>query len=467
MIVTDHIKSLFQIRPSEDSINIEILTESDYPQWLDKQKNFDVRQLDAQNFKPSKGELAILVDSHGHIAKVCAGVSDKTDFWSAGAWVKALPKGVYCINVSDENLQSQFALAWGLGAYAFCRYKQVKHKFQAKLMLPCKVDYKSLFDQIAAIYWVRDLINTPAQDMMPTDLVKEAKQLAKFHKASCKVLSGEKLLRENYPAVYAVGKGSQDPPQLIDMRWGNDKHPLLTLLGKGVCYDTGGLDIKSAAGMLTMKKDMGGAAHAMGLAHLIMSHKLPVRLRVLIPAVENAISDRAYHPGDVIQTRAGLTVEVGNTDAEGRLVLADVLFEASQDNPDLMIDFATLTGAQRIAFGSELPAFFTGSSEMIPSLMQSADNTQDPAWPMPLFKPYASYLESQIADMNNISTKSSYGGAIVAALFLSKFVADPERWIHLDFSAWNESSSSGRPQGGEAMSLRMIFDYLCVRYDDQ
>ncbi len=464
MLVTDDIKSLFQLRPQADAIPIDVVLTEQLESWLDKLTVFQRRQLQAQNFRAESGELVVLVDINGHAAHVCVGAGKQEDFWSAGAWVRQLPAGVYCLNHVQQDFIFHYALAWGLGAYIFSRYKKSSKVSGAKLMLPCQLDYKALFTLIASIYWVRDLINTPAEDMMPQHLFTEAKTLAKQHKASCKAIVGDKLLGKNYPAVHAVGRGSHQSPHLIDLQWGNSNHPKLTLVGKGVCYDTGGLNLKLGTGMLTMKKDMGGAAHALALAHLVMSHKLPVRLRVLIPAVENAISDHAYRPGDVIQTRAGLSVEVGNTDAEGRLILADALTEAESEDPDLMIDFATLTGAQRIAFGGSLPAFFTGNDKIMTDLIRYASSSHDPAWPMPLFQPYDHYLDSHIADLSNISTKSAHGGAIVAALFLGRFVQDKTRWIHFDFSAWNEQALPGRPVGGEAMALRLMFAYLEGRY---
>jgi leucyl aminopeptidase len=464
MIVSDAIKNLFCCDDVIDSIAIDILREDGYEAWLARQDSVTKQQLLSQKFAAHAGEIAVLVDSQGHVSQVCAGSGVNDDFWLAGAWVKRLPKGVYHLHTSNDSLRSLYALAWGLGAYKFSRYLSKSVPCEARLLLPKHYDHEALFTMLASIYWVRDLINTPAQDMMPTDMVDEAKRLAKFHKATCKVLSGDKLLSANYPAVHAVGRGSMVPPQVIDIRWGKSHLPRLTLIGKGVCFDTGGLDIKSAAGMLQMKKDMGGAAHALALAHLVMSHQLPVCLRLLIPTVENAISDKAYHPGDVINTRQGLTVEVGNTDAEGRLILADVLTEASSENPDLLIDFATLTGAQRIALGEDLPAYFTGDAKLIQMLMEHANKVSDPAWPLPLYMPYKQKLKSPIADLNNITTGSSFGGAITAALFLSHFVGDIDRWIHVDFNAWNETDKAGRAVGGEAMALRMIFSYLQTRY---
>jgi leucyl aminopeptidase len=458
------INKVFQQTHVPDSIMIDIVMKGDFESWLSSQTSSDAAQVRSQCFRGQAGDVAILVGQSGAVTKVCAGMGAIHDVWLAGSWVRQLPEGTYHIHSDSEQDLLLYALAWGMGAYDFTRYRKAKNPPQARLMLDRRLDQTHVITMLSSIYWVRDLINTPAQDLMPTDMVDQAKQMAKLHKAKVQVIAGDKLLKQNYPAIHAVGRGSMVPPHLIDMRWGEAKHPRLTLIGKGVCFDTGGLDIKPAAGMLQMKKDMGGAAHALALAHLVMSHKLPVCLRVLIPTVENAVSARAYHPGDVIDTRAGLTVEVGNTDAEGRLILADALTEASSEDPDLLIDFATLTGAQRIALGEDLPAYFTGNADLIQDLMRHSQQVRDPSWPLPLYLPYADKLKSSIADLNNITPGSSFGGSITAALFLAKFVGDTSKWVHFDFNAWNEVDKPSRPFGGEAMALRMMFSYLKERY---
>jgi leucyl aminopeptidase len=299
--------------------------------------------------------------------------------------------------------------------------------------------------------------------MGPADLSSAAKKLAAEYKAKFSEIVGDDLLKQNYPAIHAVGRASTNPPRLIDITWGNKKHPKLTLVGKGVCFDTGGLDIKPAAGMLGMKKDMGGAAHVLGLASLIMHAKLPVRLRVLIPAVENVISGNAYKPGDVINTRKGLTVEIGNTDAEGRVILADALFEASSEKPELILDFATLTGAARVAMGTDISALFTNDNHLANELINLGEKLLDPIWRMPLYTPYRKLIESPIADLNN-APLSLYGGAITAALFLKEFVGNNISWAHFDIMAWNASSSSAHPEGAEAMAIRAVFEYLQHRF---
>ncbi len=306
-----------------------------------------------------------------------------------------------------------------------------------------------------AIGLVRDLVNTPAADMGPAQLAEAARDLAKRHRGKCTVLVGDTLLKRNYPAVHAVGRAAAEEPRLIDLRWGS-KGPKVTLVGKGVCFDSGGLDLKPAAGMKLMKKDMGCAAHVLGLASLIMAEKLPLQLRVLVPAVENAVSGNAFRPLDVLQTRKGLTVEVGNTDAEGRLVLCDALAEADSEKPDLLIDFATLTGAARVALGPDLPAMFCNDDKLAGLILRHGAVEGDPVWRLPLHKGYRPGLESKVADLNNISN-SPYGGAITAALFLENFVSPGTRWAHFDIMAWNVATRPGRPEGGEAMGLRAVY----------
>ena len=310
---------------------------------------------------------------------------------------------------------------------------------------------------------MRDLINTPAADLLPGGLYESARSLAARFGAECSSLAGDDLLANGYPAIHAVGRASADPPRLIDLRWGDPAAPRVTLAGKGVCFDTGGLDLKPASGMRLMKKDMGGAAHVLGLARLVMSAELPVRLRVLIPAVENAVAGNAYRPGDVLATRAGVTVEVDNTDAEGRIVLCDALTEAVREKPDALIDFATLTGAARIALGPDLPALFSNDDDLAGGLARCAEEVRDPLWRLPLHRPYDELLKSQVADVANAAS-SPQAGAITAALFLRRFVPDGTPWAHFDLMAWNARARPGRPVGGEAMALRATWAWLEGRY---
>jgi leucyl aminopeptidase len=330
------------------------------------------------------------------------------------------------------------------------------------LLLPQDANRNRLDNFVSAINLVRDLINTPAADMLPSHFAAEATQVADTHGAESRVVIGEDLLLEGYGAIHAVGRASIDAPRLIDITWGDADHPLVVVIGKGVCFDSGGLDIKPAAGMRSMKKDMGGAATALGLAQLIMAEELPVRLRLLIPAVENAIDGNAYRPGDILSTFKGLTVEVDNTDAEGRLVLCDALALGARDRPDLMLDFATLTGSARSAVGAEIAAMFCNDDRVAEAIHQSGVAIDDPVWRMPLHKGYRHMLDSKVADTVN-SASSPYAGAITAALFLEKFV-DEVPWVHFDIMGYNTRSRPGRPEGGEAMGLRAVFQYLEQRY---
>jgi leucyl aminopeptidase len=314
---------------------------------------------------------------------------------------------------------------------------------------------------LEAIFWVRDMITTPAEEMNPKQLGIEAKKLAEMFQASFHEIVGDDLLKHGYRGIYTVGRAAVEAPRLIDIHWGNTNHPKLTLVGKGVCFDSGGLDLKAAEYMLLMRKDMGGAAHVLGLAYMIMQANLPVRLRVLIPAVENCISSKAYRPGDVIVAKNGTSIEVGNTDAEGRVVLADALVEAASESPDLMIDFATLTGAARVALGLGLPALFCNRADIANQLVAASFEAQDPLWQLPLFAPYKKYIKGKIADLTN--NPPSYGAAITAALFLEQFVQN-HPWLHIDLMAWNDSSTPGKPEGGEAMGIRALFAYLTTRY---
>jgi leucyl aminopeptidase len=309
----------------------------------------------------------------------------------------------------------------------------------------------------------RDLINTPAEDMGPPELAEAAQTLAAKHGARYRVIVGDELLELNYPAIHMVGRAAAKAPRLIDFVWGNENAPKLTLVGKGVCFDTGGLDLKPSGGMRMMKKDMGGAATLLGLASAIMEAKLPVRLRVMVPAVENAVAGNAFRPLDIIKTRKGMTVEVGNTDAEGRLILCDALYEACNERPTLLIDMATLTGAARTALGPELPALFANDDAVADELLRFGLNESDPLWRLPLWKPYRQMIVSPIADLNNVS-ESSFAGAITAALYLDAFVTPGTPWIHIDTYAWNQKSRPGRPEGGEALAMRALYALIEHRF---
>jgi len=348
-----------------------------------------------------------------------------------------------------------------MGGYGFDRYKKKALK-GARLVVPPGLDGEEVSRIAENLFLARDLINTPANDMGPAELEAAARALAKKHGAKLAVVSGAALAK-NYPLIAAVGAGSPRAPRLIDIRWGKANAPLVTLVGKGVCFDTGGLDLKPSSAMLTMKKDMGGAACVLAAAGMAMGARLNLRLRVLIPAVENSVSGKAMRPGDVFTSRKGLTVEIGNTDAEGRLILADALADADDDRPELLIDVATLTGAARAATGMELPPFFTDDEKLAEDLMRVGRETQDPLWRLPLWRGYEDTLTSRVADLNN-NPAYNYAGAITAALFLNRFVTRTKSWAHLDIPAWTDRAKPGRPLGGEANSARALYALLKERY---
>jgi leucyl aminopeptidase len=442
----------------KDPIPVSLVSVKDFPAWLSKQNPHLKNWLTSTGFCGEAGGLSLIPDAKGQLDHVLFCISDPEHFWSVGGLPFLLPEGVYRLTQEKDF----FAIAWGLGAYQFTRYKKTTRK-PAQLLLSKAYNSKHIQTTVESIYTVRDLINTPMEEMGPTELANASVTIAKENNATIKHIIGEDLLKKNFPLIHAVGRASHDAPRLIDFSWGNKKHPKVTLVGKGVCFDTGGLDLKPSSAMLLMKKDMGGAAHVLGLARMIMQAKLPVYLRVLIPAVENAVSGNAYRPGDILKSKKGLTIEIGNTDAEGRLVLADALTEAVSDEPDLLIDIATLTGAARVALGTELPAFFCNQESLAEEVIAQATLTQDPIWRMPLFSLYRDMLNTPFADINNCGA-DSYGGAITAALFLKEFVPDTIPWMHFDLMAWNLKTRPGRPQGGEAMALRALFGYLSEKF---
>jgi len=448
---------------SSRSIPITSILPAQWTSWLKQQSQMAQQWIQAIDFTVKPGNYLLLPGEEGQLQQVLLLRHDALDFWSFGLLPSVLPEGHYHIEgFCDEELQCRFGLAWGLGAYEFTLYKASTRPL-AQLLLTSEKQTTLLMAKVKAIYRVRDLINTPTNDMGPAELVENVFQLGKKFNATVTQIVGDALLKANYPAIYTVGKASCRAPRLVDLRWGDPKAPKLTLVGKGVCFDSGGLDLKSAANMLLMKKDMGGAANAIGLAEMIMSFKLPLRLRLLIPAVENLIAGNAYKPGDIIKTRQGLSIEIGNTDAEGRLILADALSEADSEKPELLIDFATLTGSARAALGTEISAFFTDQEALAGDLIRHSQTEQDPMWRLPLYKPYQKLLESKFAHLNNCGS-SAFAGAISAALFLRNFVQPDSTWLHIDFNAYNVSSRPGRPEGGEAMSILTLFSYLTEKY---
>jgi leucyl aminopeptidase len=385
---------------------------------------------------------------------VLIGVGDGSDPFAAAAGAEKLPESDYRI----DGASAAHCFAWLLGAYRFDRYKAAKSPV-ARLIAPESVDADAVRREALAVGFVRDLVNTPAADMGPDALERESREIASALGAQIDVVAGDALLKRNFPLIHAVGRAAAAAPRLIDLQWGRKDAPRVTLVGKGVTFDSGGLDIKGAEGMLLMKKDMGGAATALGLARLIMEEKLDLNLRVLIPAVENAISGDAFRPGDIIRSRKGLTVEIGNTDAEGRLVLADAMTLGAETEPHLMITLATLTGAARVALGPELPPFYCDDEAFAGRLLAAAQAVNDPVWRMPLWKPYASSLSSTVADINN-SPSGSFAGSVIAALFLKRFAPEKAVWAHFDIYAWRAKAAPGRPVGGEAQSLRALFAAL-------
>ena len=414
-------------------------------------------------FSAYPGSACLVPGRGGKLASVLIGVDAGDDPWALASAPGVLPAGAYHLDLrwSSRELE-RAAFGWALAAYRFERYRKATPP--ATSLFPGSASAADSARVLARVVArVRDLINTPANDMMPKDLAAAVSELATTHGASFRVVTGEALLDEGYPAIHAVGRASAHRPRLIDLAWGDSRAPRLTLIGKGVCFDSGGLDIKPASGMRLMKKDMGGAAHAIGLADLIMSTALPVRLRLLVPAVENAIAGNAYRPGDVLPTRKGLSIEVDNTDAEGRIVLSDALADGAADTPDLMIDFATLTGAARIALGTDLPAMFSNDEAVAAGISEAGRDVHDDVWRMPLHAPYRELIASKVADIMNGSSQP-HGGAITAALFLQAFVPDEIPWAHFDIMAWTTRAKPARPVGGEAMALRAVFEYLERRY---
>lgn len=438
-----------------------IIEKSGYQAWLNSQTEQSQTWLSNTQFS-GKG-LALIPNNQGELSQALFVVTDASDFFACGDLIKQLPQGQYLLQAEPEHVEP-ISFGWLVGAYQYDRYISNKSdKKLASLAINNADIVESAIKFAQATALTRDLVNTPAADMMPIDIAQTALELAEQFSGEVKQIIGDELLVHNYPTIHAVGRASVHTPRLVDLTWGDSKNPQVTLVGKGVCFDSGGLDMKPAAGMRNMKKDMGGAAHVLGLAQLIMAHNLPINLRVLIPAVENAVSSNALRPGDVVTTRKGLTVEIHNTDAEGRLVLCDALAEAENDEPELIIDFATLTGAMRVALGTELPGFFSTNDEVAAGITLAGSKISDPVWRMPLYSPYDNMFDSTIADMTNCPTQP-FGGAITAALYLQRFVEKTD-WVHFDVMAFNIRHLSGRPVGGEAFGIRAVYDYLAARFN--
>jgi len=449
---------------SRGAISITAVEAKGLKAWQKAASASDRAWLKTLGFTAEAGKVAFLPGAGKRQAKVLVGADLKRDpIWALAGLPDALPEGRYRLDARlDRDSATNVALGWALGAYAFTRYKAPKRGF-ATFVWPQNADRQEVERLARGVFLARDLINTPAEDLGPPELAAAASSVAKQHAARCTVLSGAQLLKQNYPTIHAVGRASSRPPCLIDLRWGKEDAPKVTLVGKGVCFDTGGLDLKPAAGMLQMKKDMGGAAVVLGLASALMAAKAPIRLRVLIPAVENSVSANAIRPLDIVRTRSGKTVEIGNTDAEGRLILCDALFEADSESPKLLVDCATLTGAARVALGPEVQALFCNDDAVAEAILRASVEVADPVWRLPLWKPYRRMIDSKIADFNNVAD-GPYAGSIISALYLAEFVRESTPWAHLDIMASNTRARPGRPEGGEATAMRALYRMIRQRF---
>jgi leucyl aminopeptidase len=460
MIIYD---KLIQPDNGQAAIPIHIVDNDGFDSWLTKQPDTVRAGVKAQKFNGGANDIAILPSEKPGDWAAVAGVADtaKLGIWSLAKASVSLPEGTYRLVDTDAG---DAMLGWMLGHYSYDEYLSEPDILGARVLLVKEPGLiQAAAHQAAATALVRDLVNCPAADMGPNGLEAEARRIAKAHKAEVTVVSGD-ALETGYPLIHAVGKAAMrdHAPRLIEIEWGDPRHPRIAIVGKGITFDSGGLDIKPASGMRIMKKDMGGAAHALALAELIMAAHLPVRLHMLVAAAENSIAGNAFRPGDILKSRKGITVEIDNTDAEGRLVLADALTKAVEDKPVLIVDFATLTGAARTALGPDLPAMFSNNDEFADAMVVAAKASTDPLWRMPLWAPYSDMLDSDIADTAN--SGGAFAGAVTAALFLQKFVPDDMPWVHLDTYAWRPISKPGRPKGGEALGLRAVFRYLTETY---
>ncbi|MEM0988149.1 MAG: leucyl aminopeptidase family protein [Pseudomonadota bacterium] len=463
----DHAASPGNQNGESQPIPIELVAASQLSGVLQELDPAQANWANVNGFSGRLGQTLLLPDEHGGIARVLFGWGDgearRRERFHLGEFARRAAAGTYYLDTDlDTDEAEEAALGWLLGRYRFERYKKGAEERAADLMAPDGVDATKLVRTVEGVFLTRDLINTPAADLGPEALETTARKLADRHGATFETVVGDDLLDANFPMIHAVGRAAAQAPRLIDMSWGATNAPKLTLVGKGVCFDTGGLNLKPAQSMGLMKKDMGGAATVLGLAHMIMGLDLPVRLRVLIPAVENSVSAPSFRPGDVLTSRLGKTVEINNTDAEGRLVLADALALAAEENPDLIIDMATLTGAARVALGPDLAPFYTDEDDLADALSSAGRASADPVWRMPLWPGYERDIEPDIADLDN-APKGGMAGSITAALFLRRFVGDA-RWIHLDIYGWNPSARPGRPKGGECQGARALLRMIEARY---
>ncbi|MDQ8755528.1 leucyl aminopeptidase family protein [Sphingosinicella sp. LHD-64] len=457
------LSALLQPDKGQAATPLRLVDKKGFEDWLKAQPEQARRAAEAQGFKGEGYQLAILPEERDGWS-AALGVANVAELspWCLAKAAETLPEGTYRLASGGPG---PAVLGWLLGQYRFDRYRKKAEPKGPRVLLtddPARIEDTVLV--AASTFLVRDLVNVPAGDLGPAELEAAAREVADACGAKLVIVSG-KALEDGYPMVAAVGAAAVPAraPRLITLDWGDQRHPKIALVGKGVCFDSGGLDLKPASGMRLMKKDMGGAAHALALARLVMKANLPVRLKLLIPAVENAVSAAAFRPGDILRSRQGLTVEIGNTDAEGRLILADALADAAADKPELILDFATLTGAARVALGPDLPALFANDDLLANDLLAAGTAASDPLWRMPLWKPYEEMLSSDVADLGNVS-EAPMAGAVTAALFLQKFVPEGTPWAHFDTFAWRSSAKPGRPKGGEALGLRAAWEVLRARY---
>jgi len=449
--------SLSFVDRSSTSLPVQFVGQPKWRAWLREQSAARRGWIESSGVAGNAGDLVLLPGRDGKASGAVLVLSAKPTLWDFGALATKLPSGTWRLASDTAPVSpTDAAVAIGLGTWRFERYRSKKGKAGARIIWPQGADKARATAIIESIFMARDLITTPSSDMGPAELAAAAQALGKAHKAKVKVIVGDDLLKQNYPMVHAVGRASSRAPRLIDLSWGRESDPKVTLVGKGVCFDTGGLDLKPATGMLNMKKDMAGAATMMAVAAMVMATRLPVRLRLLVPAVENSVSGNAFRPLDVVPTRKGITVEIGNTDAEGRLILCDALHEGASEKPTIMVDCATLTGAARVALGTDLPALFCNDDLLANELLATGTEVAEPVWRLPLFAGYRRLLDSKVADINN-APSALFGGAITAALYLKEFVPDDVPWAHFDMMAWNNVSRPGRPEGGEAQAARAIF----------
>ncbi|MBI5163725.1 MAG: leucyl aminopeptidase family protein [Magnetospirillum sp.] len=448
------------------AVDLVPVRKSECTDWLAGQPEAVRRWAGANRFTAEAGSVCLMPAAEGGLAWALVGMGEDDDPWLFAQLPAKLPAGPWRIAAPMPGPAATWAaLSWALATYGFGRYKSRNGREWPSLAWPAGADRAQVRRTVEATGLVRDLVNTPAADLGPAELAQAAETLAARFGATVRTTVGDGLMAENFPLIHTVGRAAAQPrrPRLVDLTWGAETAPRVTLVGKGVCFDSGGLDIKPSANMKLMKKDMGGAAHVLGLASMIMDAGLPIRLRVLIPAVENAVSGESMRPLDVVKSRKGTTVEIGNTDAEGRLVLADALWEAVREKPEMVIDVATLTGAARTALGPDLPALFCNEDRLAADLLKAGEAEADPLWRLPLHKPYRRMLDSKVADLSSVSD-GPYAGAITAALFLQEFVPNAVPWAHLDILAWNGAARPGRPEGGEAMGLRALFSVIAARF---